>query len=149
MKYIQETIGKVIDDIARKHPKREALVHTGSNVRFTYSLLTREINRVARGFLACGIAPADKVAIWCPNIPEWLVAVLGLAKIGAVTVPVDPAASRDNLLYILEQSECCGLIVSVGGDNNKMAGTAEEALSELSALRHIFLIGDSIPWRVA
>jgi fatty-acyl-CoA synthase len=143
MTFIEETIGRMIDDIAGKHATRDALIHTEGNVRLTYGLLFREIDQVARGFIACGIAPGDKVAIWSPNVPEWPVAMLALAKIGAVTVPIDPAASRENLLYILEQSECCGLIVSDGGDDKEMAAIAGETGNNLPAISHLFVIGDS------
>ena len=143
MRYIQETIGKMLDDIAGEHAPRDALVHTESDIRYTYDLLSQEIDRVARGFINRGVARGDKVAIWSPNVPEWMIALLGLAKIGAITVPIDPAASSDNLLYILEQSECCGLIVAEGLDDKKLMQMAGEVRNDLPALRHLFVIGDS------
>jgi len=143
MKVIQETIGQMLDDIAAKHASRDALVHTEANVRCAYDLLSREIDRVARGFICRGLARGDKVAIWSPNVPQWLIALLGLAKMGAIAVPVDPAASRDNLLYILKQSECCGLIVAGGADDKKMVDTAVQIRNDLPALSHLFVIGDS------
>lgn len=143
MKVIQETIGQMLDDIAGKHAPRDALVHTETNVRCSYELLSQEIDRVARGFIDRGVAPGDKVAIWCPNVPQWLIALLGLAKMGAITVPIDPAASRDNLLYILGQSECCGLIVADGPDDQKMVDTAVQIRNDLPVLSHLFVIGDS------
>ena len=143
MTVIRETIGHMLDDIARKHASREALVHVESDVRYTYDLLSQAIDRVARGFIYRGIARGDKVAIWSGNVPQWLTALLGLAKIGAITVPVDPAASRNNLLYILEQSECCGLIVAGGPDDKNMVAMAEQIRNDLPALSHLFVFGDS------
>ena len=143
MTVIQQTIGQMLDDIAREQAPRDALVHTESDVRYTYDLLSQKIDRVARGFIYRGVARGDKMAIWSPNVPEWLIALLGLAKIGAITVPIDPAASRDNLLYILEQSECCGLIVTGGIDDNKMVKMTREVRNDLPALSHLFVIGDS------
>ena len=143
MTYFQETIGQMLDDIAGKHAPRDALVHTESGVRYTYDLLSQAIDRVARGFIYRGIARGDKVAIWCPNVPQWLIALLGLAKIGAITVPVDPAATRDNLLYILEQSECCGLIVAGGTQDLAMLDLARQIRNDLPALSHLFVINDS------
>lgn len=143
MTVIQETIGHRLDDIARQHASRDALVYAENGVRYTYDLLSQEIDRVARGFIYRGIARGDKVAIWSPNLPQWLVALLGLAKIGAITVPVDPAASRDNLRYILDQSECCGLIVAGDIDDKKMVAMAGQIRTDLPALSHLFVIGDS------
>ena len=122
MTVIQQTIGHILDDIAGIHAQQDALVHAESGVRYTYDLLSQEIDRVARGFISRGMARGDKVAIWSPNTSQWLIAWLGLVKIGAVAVPVDPDASRDMLFYILEQSECCGLIVAGDTDDQKNAG---------------------------
>jgi fatty-acyl-CoA synthase len=143
MTVIQETIGKMLDHIAGKHAPRDALVHSETNVRCSYDLLSREIDRAARGFLYRGIAKGDKVAIWSPNDPQWLIAWLGLAKMGAVAVPVDPAASKDNLRYILKQSDCCGLIVAGGTDDQRLADTAVQIRNDLPALRHVFVVGES------
>ncbi|MBT8365475.1 MAG: AMP-binding protein, partial [Deltaproteobacteria bacterium] len=142
MRYIQQTIGQRLDDIAGENAPRDALVHTENDVRYTYELLSQEIDRVARGFICRGIAPGDKVAIWSSNVPEWLIAWLGLTKIGAVTVPIDPAASSDNLLYILEQSECRSLIVTGNSDDKKMVNHARQVRNDLPALSHIFVIGE-------
>jgi fatty-acyl-CoA synthase len=143
MTYFQETIGQLFDDIAGKHAPCDALIHSESDVRYTYDLLSQAIDRVARGFIYRGIARGDKVAIWSPNVPQWLIALLGLIKIGAITVPVDPAATRDNLLYILGQSECCGLIVAGSMHDNKMVDLARQIRNDLPALSHLFVIGDS------
>ena len=143
MKIIQKTIGQMLDDIARKHAPCDALVHVESDVRYTYERLSQAIDRAAGGFIYRGIARGDKVALWSPNVPQWLIALLGLAKMGAITVPVDPAASGDNLLYILKQSECCGLIVAGGVDDKKMVDTALQFRNDLPALNYLFVIGDS------
>ena len=63
MTVIRETIGQMLDDIARKHAPRDALVHVESSVRYSYDLLSQEIDRVARGFIYRGVARGDKVAI--------------------------------------------------------------------------------------
>ncbi|NIV97999.1 AMP-binding protein, partial [Candidatus Saccharibacteria bacterium] len=51
----------------------------------------------ARGFLAAGINPKDKVALWARNTPEWLLSFFGLIQIGAIAVPIDPNATQENL----------------------------------------------------
>jgi len=143
MRVIQQTIGQMLDDIAKENAPRDALIHCADGVRYTYDLLSQAVDRAACGFIHRGVAQGDKVAIWSPNSAEWLIALLGLAKIGAITVPVDPAASRDNLLYILDQSECCGLIVAGGMDDKKKVAMAGEIRNDLPALRHLFVISES------
>jgi acyl-CoA synthetase (AMP-forming)/AMP-acid ligase II len=143
MSIIQKSIGKLLSDVVNANSDRDALVHTEIGNRYSYVSLSQELDRTARGFLSRGIKPGDKIALWSPNVPQWLFAMLGLAKIGAVTVPVDPAATKDNLYYILEQSDCRGLIVADSDDTGNMAKTAAVARKDLPFLEHIFVISDS------
>ena len=143
MSNIKNSIGERISDIAQKNSERDALVHTEAGQRYSYRDLSHEIARTARGFLSRGIRPGDKIALWSPNLPEWMVAFLGLAKIGAITVPIDPAAAKDNLYYILEQSESRGLIVADSADRGDMIAAASAAKSDIPLLEHIIVLTGS------
>jgi fatty-acyl-CoA synthase len=143
MSIIQKSIGQLLSEVAKANSDRDALVHTEIGKRYSYESLSQELDRAARGFLSRGIKPGDKIALWSPNIPQWLFAMLGLARIGAVIVPVDPATTKDNLYYILEQSESRGLIVADSDDTGNMAKTAAGARRDLPFLEHIFIISDS------
>ncbi len=100
MSFIQKSIGKLLSDVVKANSDRDALVHTEIGNRYSYENLSHETDRAARGFLSRGIKPGDRIALWSPNVTQWLFAMLGLAKIGAVTVPVDPADTKDYLYYI-------------------------------------------------
>jgi len=143
MPIISSSIGELIADIAQKNPDRDALVYTEADRRYSYQDLSHEVDRAARGFLSRGIRPGDKIALWIPNVPEWMIAFLGLAKMGAVIVPIDPAATKDNLYYILGQSESRGLVVSDSTEAGGMLATASSAKSDISLLEHIIVINGS------
>jgi len=152
MSKIRNSIGELISDIAQKNSDRDALVHTEAGQRHSYQDLSHEIDRAARGFLSLGIQPGDKIALWSDNVPQWLVAFLALAKIGAITVPIDPAAAKDNLYYILEQSESRGLIVAGRTDSGNMIAAASAAKNDIPLLEHIIVITgssdtDLISWK--
>ena len=70
------------------------------------------MERAICGLAALGVKQNDHVAIWAANIPEWLISMLAVAKMGAVFIPVDPGAGPEDLKYILEQAECVALMVS-------------------------------------
>jgi len=114
MKIVRKTIGHMLNEIAGKVPNREALIHTDVNVRYNYSLLLWEVDKAAKGLIQMSIDPGDRVALWAPNIPEWIVAQLALSKIGAISVPVDPGAGLKDLQYLLEQSESKAIIMARG-----------------------------------
>jgi len=149
---IRKTIGQMLEDVASEHASRDALIHTENGIRYDYRDLSREIDRVSCAFINRGIKQGDKIAIWAPNIPEWFISMLGLAKIGAVAVPIDPAASRENLRYILEQSECSGLIVAARDDEDGALEMARAAGRDVPALEHLIVAGDftaagMVSWR--
>ena len=97
MKSIKKSIGKLLEEIAQKYWDRDALIHSEIGVRYNYALLSWEVDRVSQGFIKSGIQRGDKVAVWAPNIPKWIISFLGLANMGAITVPIDPYAKRDDL----------------------------------------------------
>ena len=151
MSIIQKSIGQLLSEVAKANSDRDALVHTETGQRYNYQELSHEIDRAARGFLSQGIRPGDKIALWSPNVPEWMIAFLGLAKIGAITVPIDPAAAKDNLFYILGQSESRGLIVADSAGCGDMLAAASTAKSDIPLLEYIIVItgssgSDLISW---
>ena len=81
------SIPAMLRDTAGSRPTTEAIVSGGT--RITYGELEAAVNRAARGLLACGIAPGDRVAIWAPNSTEWIVAALAITTAGGVLVPVN------------------------------------------------------------
>jgi fatty-acyl-CoA synthase len=151
MQVIQKTISGLLEEIATDHPRLDALIHTEQGLRYNFENLLQEIDRSARGFMQVGIEKGDKVALWASNTPEWLLSFLGLTKIGAITVPIDPAATSQNLHFILEQSGSRGLIIQGGSDNKKFTEMALAAKKEIPALDFLFVFADKspaemIPW---
>ena len=151
MLVINKTINGLLGEVAAAYPQQDAIIHTERGVRYDFKRLSREIDRSARGFIKKGIKAGDKVGLWAHNTPEWLLSFLGLTKIGAITVPIDPNATTENLQFILEQSECCGLIISAGTANRKFEEMALNAKKQILTLQFIIALGDATaeemtPW---
>jgi fatty-acyl-CoA synthase len=140
MKIVRKTIGRMLNDIAAKVPNREALIHTDVNIRYNYSLLLWEVDRAAKGLIQLGIEPGDRVALWAPNIPEWIVAQFALSKIGAILVPVDAGAGGKDLRYLLDQSESRAIIMARGLEGDEYLDLSLEARDHAHFLEHIVLI---------
>src|SRR3970040_77858 len=81
------TVGQMLDVAAARSPEREAIVL--ADERISYAELRRRVDGLARGLLALGIRKDDKVALWLPNRPGWLVAQHACAKIGATVVALN------------------------------------------------------------
>ena len=143
MQVIHKTIGGLLDEVAVANPQRDAIIHSEMGARYNFKRLSREIDRSARGFIKKGINAGDKVGLWANNTPEWLLFFLGLTKIGAITVPIDPNATTENLHFILAQSECRGLIIPAGSGNKKFEEMALAAKKQIPSLEFIVVLGDS------
>ncbi|MCJ7594096.1 MAG: AMP-binding protein [Desulfobacterales bacterium] len=151
MKIIRKTIGRMLNEIAERFPNHDALVHPGVGIRYNYSLFLWEVERAARGLMSMGIRKGDHVALWAPNIPEWLVAQMALAKIGAIFIPIDPGIGEDELCYILQQSESRAIIMARGLEDEEYVDMIYAVKEDASSLEHIFMIATQsypglVPW---
>lgn len=85
-----------------KAPGSTALVYLGE--RFTYARLADLIDRFASGLWALGVRPQDKVMVYLPNCPQWVIAYYGAQRIGAVPVPVSPIYTPTEIEYLINDS---------------------------------------------
>src|SRR5262245_32450135 len=78
-----QTIGENLRATADRFPDREALVVRSQDYRATYRQLWDATTACARGLLALGVRPGDRVGIWSANRFEWVVVQCATARIGA------------------------------------------------------------------
>ncbi|MGH8595406.1 MAG: AMP-binding protein [Gammaproteobacteria bacterium] len=106
--YRKRTLGQVLDEVAARFGAREALVF--GDERWTWADCKREIDAVAKGLIAIGIEPGERVALWMTNRPEWLWLMFGIAKVGACIVPLNTRYRTDDVAYTVTQSRSATLI---------------------------------------
>ena len=107
-----ETIGENLRRTVLRFPERDALVVRSSGYRATYAELWEATGEVARGLIALGVEPGDRVGIWSPNRHEWVLVQYGAARIGAILVNINPAYKTAELQYVLRQSEASVLLLA-------------------------------------
>ncbi len=151
MEVVNEAVGRLLEGIVAQHPHRDALIHTENGVRYNYDLLWWEVERVSKGLMHIGIDHGDRVALWAPNIPEWVIAFIGLSRIGAVMVPIDPGAEKEDLAYILGQSRCKAIIMVKGVEDQESVDVIMEVKGDIPSLAHVVMVDvasfpDTIPW---
>jgi acyl-CoA synthetase (AMP-forming)/AMP-acid ligase II len=96
------TVPALVAGAAEQFGEAEALVD--GELRLSFSELEREALRVTGAALAAGIGPGDRVAIWAPNMAEWVLAALGLLGAGAVLVPLNTRFKGPEAAYVLKRS---------------------------------------------
>jgi long-chain acyl-CoA synthetase len=82
------------------------------NQAFTYRDLDAMSNRVANALANLGIARGDRVAIFLPNIPEFVAVYFGIQKIGAIAVCINAAYKADETQFILDDSGALALVTT-------------------------------------
>ena len=107
------TVGALLTRLARALPEHDALVYT-DGPRYTFDTLEREARTIARGLIAAGVAPGERVVLWATNVPEWVVLQFALAKIGAVLVTANTSLRSRDIDYVLRQSEAATLVTIRG-----------------------------------
>ncbi|MDO9165833.1 MAG: AMP-binding protein [Rhodoferax sp.] len=109
-----ETIGDLLDKAVHMWGNREAFVFLEHKVRWTWRQFQVEVDRVAAGLLCLGVQPGDRVGIWSPNRPEWVLVQFATARIGAVMVNINPAYQMAELEYALNKVGVKVLICAQG-----------------------------------
>ncbi|WP_283610309.1 AMP-binding protein [Mycolicibacterium poriferae] len=138
---LEETIGANFERTAAAHPHVDALVEVATGRRWTYAELDTEINTVARGLVAAGLAVGDRIGIWAPNCAEWVLVQFAAAKIGAILVNINPAYRTHELAYVLEQSGLSMLVSATSFKSSDYAAMVDEVRPEASALQQVVFIG--------
>jgi fatty-acyl-CoA synthase len=114
MDLVRKTVGDLLDEVALKFPEKEALVDLSQGVRYSYKELLTMVSQTAKGFLKLGLKQGDHLALWSPNRWEWTMTQLALAKIGVVLISIDINCKREQLEYLLRQSDSRSLVMAEG-----------------------------------
>ena len=132
------TVGGGLRARALESPDAAALIETDAEGRFrrrwTYAQLLADAERLARALLS-RYRPGERIAIWAPNIPEWVILEYAAALAGLTLVTVNPAYRSRELKFVLEQSRTAGLFLVREFRGNPMARTAAEVVAELPGVR--------------
>ena len=119
------SVGNILEERTRRDGDEILLLF--EDQRVTCAEFNEKVNRVANGLLELGVRKGDTVCLWLPNCPEWLYVWLGMAKMGAVIVPVMPGLSGTYLTHLINQSDAETLVVDASflGAFNDVADTLE------------------------
>jgi fatty-acyl-CoA synthase len=136
-----DTIGDNFDRTAAARPDAEALVDVPSGRRWTYGQLRDDIDTLALGLRAAGVAKGDRIGIWAPNLPEWTLVQYATAKLGAILVNINPAYRTHELEYVLNQAGISMLVAAPSFKTSDYEAMIKEVAPNCPALRQVILIG--------
>ncbi|XP_077977801.1 medium-chain acyl-CoA ligase ACSF2, mitochondrial-like [Glandiceps talaboti] len=82
-----DAVGRLLDDVTKRFPNKEALVFRKDNTRKTFSELHGDVNQLAAGLLQFGLKPGDRVGIWADENYEWVKTTLAISTAGSTDIP--------------------------------------------------------------
>ena len=139
------TVGKLLGEIAASHPNAVAMVEIDeagdAGQQWTYSDLLATSGRLARS-RASRFAPGERVAVWAPNIPEWIFMEYACGLSGLVLVTANPSFQTEELRYVLEQSGAVALFMVDEFRGNPMRVIAEQAVAGNKTIREVVNLTD-------
>jgi acyl-CoA synthetase (AMP-forming)/AMP-acid ligase II len=151
------TIPALVERAAERFGSREALVDgdaagaDGRNVRrLTFGELATATNEAARAYIAHGLEPGDRVAIWAPNSARWVVAALGAYRAGGVVTTVNTRFKGPEAAHVVRTAGA-RLLVTVTDfvDTDYVAlleGAGRPACLERTVVLHGPVPGGCVGW---
>ena len=94
---MEQTIDRFLEDAARRFEDRQALSFKPGfrYLHWSYRDIWEGAGRVASLLQRHGVAKGDRVIIWGPNSPHWVLSYFGMIRAGAIVVPLDMRSTAD------------------------------------------------------
>ena len=128
-------IRELIETQSKKNPGKVFLYFGEQEI--TYEAFDHNIDKAANMFLDLGIRKGDRVCFLLPNCPEFLYGWLGLAKIGAILVPINTNYKTEETRYIINHSEANTVLV-----HSSMKEVVDKIRSETPSLKNFLSLGE-------
>ncbi len=91
------------EEACKKFPDNTALIYLGD--RYSYTRLGTLVEKFAAGLYETGVRAGDKVMLYIPNCPQWIIANFAINKIGAIVVPISPIYTSYEIEYIINDAD--------------------------------------------
>jgi HIP---CoA ligase len=142
------TTPRLLHSSAERFSAREAIVDVSDDRTISFAGLATAAHDAARAFLSLGIERGDRIAIWAPNVWEWVVAALGLHSAGGVLVPLNTRFKGREAAYILGKARAKALVTITGfldTDYVTLLRDAVDVEAELPDLEAIVVLRGTAP----
>jgi long-chain acyl-CoA synthetase len=103
LEYPKVPLHEILEKTAKKHPEKAAIAYFEKKI--AYAELDSLSNRFAGALAALGVKKGDRVALFLPNIPQFVIAYYGILKAGAVLTAISPLHREREVEHQLSDSE--------------------------------------------
>ncbi|MEX0834872.1 MAG: AMP-binding protein, partial [Nitriliruptor sp.] len=133
-----ENLTRALWAAADQRPDAPAVAHRVGDrfVEWSNRQFADEILSVAKGLIAKGIQPGDKVCLYSATRIEWTVFDIAIWTAGAVTVPIYETSSAEQVEWIVSDSEAKAIVI----ETPELKGTFASVAGKLPTCEHAFVI---------
>ena len=107
---------------------------------FSYQDVDIMANKIANGLINSGIKKGDKVALCCPNIPQFIFSYFGILKAGCIVLPFNVLLKNSEIKFILNNSQAKGIICFEGTPELEIAKEVMEAVEKSESCKKMWVI---------
>ncbi len=144
MNIIHNCLDKYINTPAAKRPAMIWEGEEGQVRRFTYQELYARVNQAANALRALGLSKGDAIGLFMPMSPEIVVAMLAIAKIGGIILPLFSGYGAGAIISRLNDAGARALFTADGffrrGKPVSMKPVADEAAAQIPSLKHMIVL---------
>ncbi|MDD4126787.1 MAG: class I adenylate-forming enzyme family protein [Methanomicrobium sp.] len=124
-------------DVNKRLGEKNALIFPSDNICYNYGEMLDSVCRRANLLLSAGISKGDRVCIYLPSNPEYILSYFAIWRMGAVAVPLNIVLCESEVQYMLENSGASAIITDEQGQK-----TAKAACFNISPEPVMFVIGN-------
>ncbi|HTL27099.1 MAG TPA: AMP-binding protein, partial [Burkholderiales bacterium] len=116
----------------------------GAKAEYTYRDLDAAVCRTAGALRSLGLGRGDVIALYMPNVPEAMIALLAASKIGAIAMPLFSGFGADAMLARLQLGRAKALVTVDGtlrrGKPVDAKGVVDEALADAPQVESVLVV---------
>src|SRR5437868_11421162 len=153
MNHVHNLLDKYADTPTDEKLAIKSETEDGTTRQLTYKELRDQVDRIANSLRALGLGKGDAIGVFMPMVPEIVIAMLAIIKIGAVFLPLFSGFGSAAIVSRLKDADAKALFIAEGtfrrGKFCAMRPIAEEAAPQFPPLKHSIVLTKSSEWIVA
>ncbi|XP_041982730.1 medium-chain acyl-CoA ligase ACSF2, mitochondrial [Aricia agestis] len=126
------TLGQVIEDTVHKYPGRLAVRSLHEERDITYEELLNRADSLGCALRQNGFSKGDRLGIWSHNNMDWIIALVAAARVGLISVLINPLYEASELSYCIKKAELRGLVIGENINTKRYYDMIKQMIPDIS-----------------
>ncbi len=152
MNIVHNLLDKYADTKIDKKIAIKSEIEDGTTRELTYKELRDQVDRMANALRVLELGKGDAIGVFMPMVPEIVVAMLAIIKIGGIFLPLFSGFGAAAIVSRLNDAEAKALFTAAGtyrrGKFCPMKPIADDAAAQIPTLRHLVVLNQAGEWLV-